>query len=458
MTSLKIFNGRKVAVLGLGAGGRAVVENLEASGAHPFVWDAQPDRRDGVSVSCVPPKDWPMAEMAALVLADGGRGGLSRAVVERAEAEGVPVFTELDLFAHALEKSGKRDEVKVIAVTGAAGKSVTVSIIAHVLREQGWQVSIGGGDLGVPLMDLEAPSHNRVYLLELPIRRLVGLRKLALDISVTLNLPEARQKDEMALALRALMKVHKAQRPKDTAIIGVDDLIGQELCTTLRTRAPEVSKVGNVIPVSGEAALGHGVFVLDGAAYAIRRHKTEALGDFSRSPGFLGAHFNQDAAAAIAVCLDLGLAPAMIIKSLHSYEGLPGRFECLGAAGKVVFVDDSYASNTAAAERAIHACPNVFWIGGNPDTHEALTQGGTADSGLNGAYLLYQGGEKGQDALRRAFEDAYRDAAAYSTIDPDSAPVVLFAPGVSPASGGFSPDDFRDLVSEHMTEEERAHA
>ncbi|MEM9232659.1 MAG: cyanophycin synthetase [Pseudomonadota bacterium] len=453
MISLAKFAGRKVGVLGLGPGGRAVAANLRASGASDVLtWDAHALRRKEVEGDCVPPRLWDVEELEAVIFADGGRGGLSRAVAERARAAGVSIYTELDLFADALEESGLRDDLRVITVTGAAGKSVTVSIIAHILDEQGWNVSIGG-DLGKPLLALDEPSPRRVYLLEVPVRRLVGMRQLSVDVSIMLNAAGARQDAEIALAMRSLIRICQSRRPGGAAIVGVDDPIGQEVCTVLRTSKTQADRIGPIIPVSGEATLGHGLFVLDGNAYSIQRGKTQSLGDFSRAKSFVGAHFNQDAAAAIAACISLGIPPAMIIKSLHSYEGLTGRFECLGARDGIVFVDDSYASNPAAAERAINACPNVFWIGGDPQTRDSMAEG------VNGAYLLGEQTqqEKGDTVLASAFDAACRDAAAKVGDDADAAPVVLFAPGVAPAAGKFKRDEFRRLVSRHLTRE-AAHA
>ncbi|ADM09995.1 UDP-N-acetylmuramoyl-L-alanyl-D-glutamate synthetase [Parvularcula bermudensis HTCC2503] len=444
MIPLPLFDQRIVGVLGLGPSGLAVVEALTAGGARVIAWDAEEAARASCGADILAVEDWPIAEMAAIILADGDRDGLSRQVVVAAGEGETEVLTDLDLFALGLEKSGHRDDVNVIAVTGAAGKSVTISIIAHILREQGRAVAIGG-DLGAPFLGLPAPNEGMTYLLELPVRRLTTVRRMRTDVSIVLNVAGRRPTAEIELALRSLLKIYRSQNAGDTAIVGVDDPIGQKVCTLLRSGRADVATIGTVIPVSGEASLGHGVFVLDGAAYSAKRGRTQTLGDFSRADGFLGTHFNQDAAAATAACLSMGIAPAMIVKSLHSYSGLPGRFECLGAAGKVIFVDDSYASCQTAAERAVNACPNVFWIGGGP-----VSEGGEvpiAASAINGAYFLGDGKSSGE-TLPSAFEAAFLDARAFADKDPDAAPVVLFSPGVPAAQGGFAPDEFRSLAAQ----------
>jgi UDP-N-acetylmuramoylalanine--D-glutamate ligase len=462
MIPIPEFRSKLVGVLGLGENGLAVVRALIASGAEVVAWDGDEEVREALDgVGIAPPRLWPFERLSAVVFADGRRSGLSGGLIQKAEEHDVPVYTDLDLFSLAVRAIPEEDRPRVIAVTGAAGKSVTVSIIAHVLREQGWDVGIGG-QLGVPYMALPSPSRKQVYLLELPVRRLITVRHFRCDVSIVLNIGAPPLDEQFDLALRSLLRIFKAQGPSDTAIIGVDDVLGQNVCTLLRSNRSDIAGMGTIIPVSGEASLGHGIFVLDGVAYSVNRGQTRELGNFSRASAFLGTHFNQDAAAAIAACVTLDVPPSMIVKSLHSYRGLSGRFECIGASGAVLFVDDSYASSPSATQRSISACPDVFWIGGRNglrgdlgnDTARSVLQGAyllTDDAGLdlpNPSGVIFDRHQLLGDALRAAF----RDAQSLAERDPNAAPVILFSPGMSPDKGGFSTDEFRRLAAEFMDE------
>mgnify|MGYP001794862813 CR=1 FL=1 len=447
MLLLPEFHGRQVGLLGLGPNGRAAAAALTASGANIVAWDGDQAQRTLSDVPCTPPRKWATADMAAVVLADGNRDGLSRALVEAAKACGVPVLTDLDLFARGIVTLPEASRPDVVVVTGAAGKSVTVSIIDHILREQGRHVAMGG-PLGVPFLGLPAPDGPTTYLLELPVRRLSTARELRADVTVLLNGAGTMAPGQMDLALRTLTRVFKNQRPEDTAIIGVDDPLGQKLCTALKSSHP-----GTIIPASGEAALGHGTFALEGAAYTAQRGKTTLIGDYSRAPAFAGPHLNQDVAAAMAVCLSLGVEPAMIVKALHSYQGLEGRFECLGAAGPVLFVDDSYASSPTAAARAISACPDVFWIGGHPEVPHHMAGGSPALASLHGTYLVGEKDETAHRNMKDAVAAAMKDANALLRADPSAAPVILYAPGVpcpSSARKGGPLSEFRAVATDYI--------
>ena len=47
-----------------------------------------------------------------------------------------------------------------VAITGTNGKSTTTALIAHVLREAGRDVALGG-NIGVPVLDLPPPALDR---------------------------------------------------------------------------------------------------------------------------------------------------------------------------------------------------------------------------------------------------------------------------------------------------------
>lgn len=465
MIPLPSFRGKTVGVLGLGPEGTAAAEALIESGANVFAWDAEPERQSLDLGQVEPIENWPIEAMSTVVLADGSRMGLSRDVVIKAQQHEVQILSVLDLLSAGINALGDDQRPMLVAVTGAAGKSVTVSIISHILREQGRDVSIGG-QIGVPFLALEKPHRKMVYLLEIPVRQLSLARDFRCNISVVLNVPSDPSPEQMELAIRSLVRVFKSHQPNDTAIIGVDDMMGQKVCTLLRSGRLGLPQIGDIVPISGEATLGQGVYALEGTAYAVRRGKTQALGDFSKAPAFAGSHFGQDAAAAIAVCQHLGLEPSHIMKSLHSYVGLKGRFECLGASGSLLFVDDQCASSIDAAARAISACPDAFWIGGDVNPASISLSRSLSAGGVHGAYLV--GDEESTmvtkqgtrinrlNSLSDAMSAAIEDAKAAAANDASIAPVILYSPGLPDNLMRHDHAAFRDLANA-MIEGRAAH-
>ena len=77
--------------------------------------------------------------------------------VEQARAAGVAVIGDIELFAR--ERAARAPEAPLVAITGTNGKSTTTALIAHVLREAGRDVAMGG-NIGVPILDLPPPARR----------------------------------------------------------------------------------------------------------------------------------------------------------------------------------------------------------------------------------------------------------------------------------------------------------
>ncbi len=88
----------------------------------------------------------------------------------------------------------------------------------------------------------------------------------------------------------------------------------------------------------------------------------EVLVDLARAPALRGAHNGQNAAAVFAACERIGLPHDDIGLAMRSFPGLAHRMEQIGRCGKVLFVNDSKATNADAAEKALLSFDPIFWI------------------------------------------------------------------------------------------------
>jgi UDP-N-acetylmuramoylalanine--D-glutamate ligase len=149
-----------------------------------------------------------------------------------------------------------------------------------------------------------------------------------------------------------------------------------------------------------------------------------------------GAHNWQNAAFAYALARSQGLSPATIAQGLQSFAGLSHRMEQVARRGKVLFVNDSKATNADAAGKALASFSNIYWIiGGRPQ------EGGLAGlepfyPRIARAYLIGEAAEAfarqlGGDVdhvhcatLDRAVEAAAADAGSSAAAEP----IVLLSP------------------------------
>ena len=80
-----------------------------------------------------------------------------------------------------------------------------------------------------------------------------------------------------------------------------------------------------------------------------------------------GAHNGQNAAFAYAAARALGVEPDRIARAFETFPGLAHRMEEVGRIGRVLFINDSKATNADAAEKALMSFHDIHWIlGGRP--------------------------------------------------------------------------------------------
>ena len=452
------YAGRDVAVFGLGRTGLSAAKALAAGGARVHAWDDDEATREraaqaGVTLSDINKRDW--QTFAALVLSPGVpyRYPQPHRVVRMAEAVGVPVVGDMELFARAVQALPERGRPKVVGVTGTNGKSTTTALIGHILRHAGIDARVGG-NIGTGVLDM-APLHaNAVYVLELSSYQLDLAKSLHCNVGVFLNLsPDHLDRHGGMEGYRAAKKrIFNGQQAGDTAIVGVDDLNGQSLAIGLKRT------LARVCQVSSEFALGRGVSAVDGRLFDSLTGKAVPVGDLREARALQGAHNHQNAAAAYAACRALGVDSATILKGLKSFPGLPHRLEIVGQQGGVTFINDSKATNAQAAEQALKALGRVYWIAGGVAKAEGIGPLEPYFPKVARAYLIGEAEEpfartlKGKAPTRRcgtleqAVHQAFEDARASGETDA----VVL----LSPACASFDQftsfeargDKFREIV------------
>ena len=148
-------------IVGLGATGLAVARYLHARGSRVRVIDSRaappglPELENAaptadVVLETLDPR-W-LDGVAQVVLSPGL--ALDLPLVATARARGIPVVSEIELFARAAR-------APIIAVTGSNGKSTVTTLTAEILTRQGFNAP-RGGNLGPPALDLLEATQGAV--------------------------------------------------------------------------------------------------------------------------------------------------------------------------------------------------------------------------------------------------------------------------------------------------------
>ncbi|TIT23685.1 MAG: UDP-N-acetylmuramoyl-L-alanine--D-glutamate ligase, partial [Mesorhizobium sp.] len=119
-----------------------------------------------------------------------------------------------------------------------------------------------------------------------------------------------------------------------------------------------------VIRISKRLPLTDGYFA-DGSNLMEAVHGRYSRVAFLEGIGSLrGQHNAQNALAAVAACLKVGLDLGEIQAGLESFPGLAHRMEQVGRKDHVLFINDSKATNADAAAPALSSFSRIYWIAG----------------------------------------------------------------------------------------------
>lgn len=456
MIAVETFRGRAVALFGLGGSGMATAEALRKGGARVTVWDDAPAavqkaRSAGFEARDLRELDW--ASIAALVLAPGVplTHPEPHWSVKLAHAFKVPVIGDIDLFFR--ERKAHAPDSLAICITGTNGKSTTTALIAHLLQVAGFDVQLGG-NIGTPVLELEPPSKEadrRVHVLECSSYQIDLSPDISPTIGVHLNLSPDHIDRHGTFEHYASIK-ERMIAASQIAIVGIDDAASEAI-------ALRHSKGGGRI-VTISVVAKHGASIhLDGRR--ITGSHGNLLADLSGIGSLRGDHNGQNAAAAVAACLQLSVPEDVIQQGLRSFPGLAHRMEQVGRIGKAIAINDSKATNADSTEKALLAFEEgIFWIcGGKPKA------GGILDlkplfPRVAKAYLIGQAAEAfGKTlgpmvphVLSGTLDEAVKQAALDAKEAKFAEPVILLSP--SCASFDQFPNfevrgkAFRDLVEQ----------
>lgn len=372
MIPVQGYEGKRVAVLGLGRSGRATAAALEAGGAEALCWDDSPEARAAAEAEGFAIHDLTRGNafegVAALIVSPGipHLYPHPNPVIARAWEAGVPVDNDIGLFFRSF---GSGDWVefdqppRVIAVTGSNGKSTTSALIHHILREADVPSQLAG-NIGKGVLSIDPPEEGEVIVLELSSYQTDLARALTPDVAVLTNLsPDHLDRHGGIGGYFAAKRRLFAEGGPDRAVIGVDEDEGAYLANQM-VDSPEDMRLIRISVERKLAGPGWNVFARKGFLSEYRKGKQVGSIDLRAVPGLPGTHNHQNACAAYAATRAVGVSPRAIEAAFSSFAGLPHRSQRVAEKGGVTFVNDSKATNTDAAEKALLAFKRIRWIAG----------------------------------------------------------------------------------------------
>ena len=221
----------------------------------------------------------------------------------------MPVISEIELGARLLANP-------IVGVTGTNGKTTTTALLGAVLEAAAWPVEVAG-NIGRPLSGLVGAVDDGVWIVcELSSFQLEDVDTLRPRVVVLTNLePDHIDRHGSFDAYAAAkLRAFARQGPGDVAVVP------------------------------------RGFGAVPGSA---RRMEFSADDPLPAEPRILGAHNRENAAAATAAALAIGVPDEAIAHALETFPGVEHRIEEVATVDGVLYVNDSKATN--AGRRAPRA-------------------------------------------------------------------------------------------------------
>lgn len=435
MIPVTSFTGKRVALFGLGGSGLATARALVKGGADVLAWDDKPESvaraaEEGIGTADLREIDW--SGIAALILSPGVplTHPAPHWSADLASAAGVEIIGDIELFVR--ERRTLAPNAPLICITGTNGKSTTTALIAHILRTSGRDTQLGG-NIGTAVLTLDPPAADRFNVVECSSYQIDLAPSLDPTVGILLNLTPDHIDRHGTMEKYAAVKA-RLVAGSQIAVLGDDD----PFC---RTIAAELEAKGRrVLRISRDHAVHSGLYAAGTVLHHAGGEGETICADLAGIETLRGSHNAQNAAAAIAACLAVGLSREEIVAGLVSFPGLKHRMQPIARRGAVTFVNDSKATNADAAAPALSSYDRIYWIAGGVSKEGGIEPLRPFFPKIAKAYLIGQAADAFAATLGDAvpvsrsgtLEAAVAEAAADAERAGETAAVML-----SPACASF---------------------
>ncbi len=442
---------KRVTVLGLGRSGASAAAYLSERGATVLLSESASGagneqkieelQASGVQVELGGHSDQAISN-ADLVIVSPGIKPTSE-VIQRAYALGKEVICDVEL-------AYRETTTPIIAVTGTNGKSTTCALISHMLTKAG-RVAPACGNFGVPILD-QLGKKPDFLVVEVSSFQLTYCSTFAPKIAVWLNLTPDHLDwhGDLDSYVKAKERLFANQKPDQYAVLNHDD-----------STVASVSTRAEIFPFSVSTDLDNAV------QGAFMKHEFLSYRIYGRTSivcakeelQIIGRHNLENALAAISVGALLDLQSSEIESYLKDFKALEHRLEYVATVDGVPYFNDSKATNTASAIKALEAFATgkvVLIAGGRDKGTELADFVSSVNRHAAATILIGEAADRFEQALRQiGFEQIHRAGSMEEAVELGGrlklGPVLL-----SPACASF--DMFKDYEDRGRVFKDLVHA
>jgi UDP-N-acetylmuramoylalanine--D-glutamate ligase len=440
------LRGKSILVLGLGETGLSLVRWMLVHGAQVRVADSRVAPPGLASLQASHPQVEVRCGIFRSELLDGisliaiSPGiPLAEPFIQRAIAQGIPVVGDIELFAQSLPKD---NPPKVIAITGANGKTTVTSMVGAMCRAAGLEVEVAG-NISPAVLDVLIKRRGKqpdVWVLELSSFQLETTYSLNAHAATVLNISEDHldRYTDMAGYIAAKARIFRCDGRSSVQVLNRDD--PESMAMGLRERV--IQSFGLKTPPLSTHDMGieyeaGDIWLVEGTRHLMKAVELQVA----------GLHNVSNALAAISLCRAVGLPMSPLLNALRDFKGLPHRVEKVAVINGVTYYDDSKGTNVGATVAALNGLGQtaVLILGGEGKGQDFSPLQQVVTTHARVAVLIGRDAEKIAAALKETgvpllFATDMNDAVRISAAEAQAGDAVL----MSPACASF--DMFKNYV------------
>ena len=280
-------------------------------------------------------------------------------LLKTAAAKNIPIISEVEL-AYNLAKS------PICAVTGTNGKTTTVTLLGLLLKEKFSNVGVGG-NIGVPLSEVALKvGADGCIAAEISSYQMEATKNFRPHVAAILNVTPDHLKRHGSMEVYQAMKekIFAQETAEDFLVLNFDD----EKVREMKDRA-----TCRVVYFSRQIKLAEGAFVKNNRLvikFGGECHKLCTVDEL----GIKGGHNVENALAAALTAFLVGVDAEKISNVLKTFQGVEHRIEFVREIDGVKFYNDSKATNTDSAIKALETfAGHIVLIAGGDDKLTDLT-------------------------------------------------------------------------------------
>lgn len=410
-------------IAGMGLSGQAALKLIMQEGGRGVAFESNPERAAQLR------RDWAPCKLPVLqrgpVQMDGVdycvlSPGFSPAhpLMEQVRKKGIYTIGEMELGCRFFQRP-------ILAITGTNGKTTVTRMIAHILKQCGYE-PLAAGNVGLAVCEAalkEQRISRQPMVLEVSSYQCETFEEFHPRAAVITNLaPDHLDRYESVEAYyQAKFKIAANQASTEALWMGpgVEGICPEWVPSRKRTFA-----IHDLGP--------DGVYFLDGTLrLRDSEHEEECKAPFLQE---WPRQMAMNALAAIGMASSFGAPLAEAAQAVKTFQTLPHRLEFVAEINGVKYYNDSKATNAHALDAALRSLQGTIRLiaGGMAKGDDLTALEPLLREKVASAYLIGRDAQQFEDAWGAIIpvhhEDSLEDAVAHAAADAQPGELVLLSP------------------------------